>query len=536
MTNRTDMVSPNALVLTHALEKLRARDGLTPSRLENSRSVEAAPLFNLAAVRRHAAVHDTDLAQAALDVIKECVRENLHDSQRIVADAVLGLGTFSEAYTRHDIEPRVVSALHSGLLGRRRSVMLSNWRALHEALKLPEIRPPSDRALRGTIERDVLRELARQLIRREEYSLGSKSVVMPYASENSSPSLPRSRPGRVIVVGGAVMDATFRTKVLPQTGTSTEAYAFKLAPGGKGLKQAVAAARLGLEVALVAAVADDRFGHEIVDHLQDERVDTSLLSVVKDAHTPFTGVIEFELGDSLALNWPNRMEVHLDVRDIEKLSQHFAVCDAVLLTFEIPRETLEYTLALVNDLVESKPVAIVTPGQPYLETRISGQALSQIDYLVAQPWELGRYGPPDRQSLDIDAVARYILAYGVETLCVLAPAGGCNIYSETSLGTFSVPTFPSQYLEWSTARDAFCAALAAKLIDSGRQFSEEVALWASAAMSAAVADHPLPNPMPDRRRVEQLFERSRFSVNLRGAQVSDASDAYREQGQPSFPH
>ena len=46
--------------------------------------------------------------------------------------------------------------------------------------------PPSDRALRGTIERDVLRELARQLIRREEYSLGAKSVVMPYASENSS--------------------------------------------------------------------------------------------------------------------------------------------------------------------------------------------------------------------------------------------------------------------------------------------------------------------------------------------------------------
>ena len=36
--------------------------------------------------------------------------------------------------------------------------------------------------------------------------------------------------------------------------TLTEALGFSLAPGGKGLKQAVAAARLGLEVALVAAV------------------------------------------------------------------------------------------------------------------------------------------------------------------------------------------------------------------------------------------------------------------------------------------
>ena len=36
MTHRTDMGSPDAIVLTHALEKLRARDGLTSSRLETA--------------------------------------------------------------------------------------------------------------------------------------------------------------------------------------------------------------------------------------------------------------------------------------------------------------------------------------------------------------------------------------------------------------------------------------------------------------------------------------------------------------------
>ena len=97
-----------------------------------------------------------------------CVRENLRDSQRPVADAVLGLGVFSEAYTRHGVEARAVSALHSDLLGRRRGALLSNWRALHEALGLTPVEPPSDRALRGTIENEVLRELARQLIRRRD--------------------------------------------------------------------------------------------------------------------------------------------------------------------------------------------------------------------------------------------------------------------------------------------------------------------------------------------------------------------------------
>jgi ribokinase len=533
MTNRTDMVSPDALVLTHALEKLRARDGLTHSRLENSRSVEAAPLLGLAAVRRYAAVHDIELAQAALDVIKECVRENLRDSQRIVADAVLGVGAFSEAYAQHGIESRIVAALHSDLLGRRRSTLLANWRVLHEALSLISNTPPSDRALRGTIEREVLRELARQLIRREEYSLGAKSVVMPYASENSSRKVPMSRPGKVIVLGGAVMDATFHTKDIPPRGTSIEAYAFELAPGGKGLWQSVAAARLGLDVALVAAVADDRFGHEIVNRLRDEGVDTSLLKLIDDAHTPFTGVAEFELGDSIAFNWPNHMGVHLDTRDVDRLSPHFASYDAVLMTFEIPRETLEYTLSVLNRLDEPRPIVIVTPGQPYPDRGISGHALSQIDYVVAHPWELGRYAPADRRSFDLDVVARQLLAYGVETLCVPTD-GGCTVYSEP-LGTFNVPTISSPFKESSAGRDAFCAALVAKLIDSEGRFSEEVALWATTAMAAEIADHPLPNPMPDRRRVEQLLERSRFNIIPRGS-VSDSGDAYVEQRQSLFPH
>jgi sugar/nucleoside kinase (ribokinase family) len=297
----------------------------------------------------------------------------------------------------------------------------------------------------------------------------------------------------------------------------------------------VAAARLGLDVALIAAVANDRFGHEIVNHLRDEGVDTSLLKLVDDAHTPFTGVIEFELGDSLALNWPNQREVRLDIRDVDRLGQHFATCDAVMLTFEIPRETLEYTLSLLNRHDEAKPIVIVTPGQPYPDKGLSGQALSQIDYLVAHPWELGRYKPPDRQSFDIDVAARQLLAFGVETLCV-PNEGGCTVYSETPLGTFSVPTLPSSYKESSVARDAFCAALAAKLIDTGREFSEEIALWATAARAAEIADHPLPNPMPDRRRVQQLLERSRFDISPRVARISDAPDASPEEARPLFPH
>jgi ribokinase len=515
--NRIDMGSPDALLLAHALEKLRARDGLTHARLVNGQRTDAAALLRLGAVRRYAAVHQLQQEQAAVAVIRECVHENLDGSQRIVADAVLGLGAYAGTYLEYRIDPRVVQALSSDLLGRRRSALLSAWRDLHRALEIEPPDPPSDRSLRGTVEPATLAELARQLMRREVFSFGAKNAPAPSAGQEPPPH----RSGKIIVVGGAVMDARFRTKTMPPVGMSTEALSFDLVPGGKGLSQAVAAARMGHDVALVAAVARDRFGQEIVEHLRDEGVDTSLIKWVDDTRTPFTAVVELELGDSLALSWRNRRNVRLEARDLDAIGHRLRASDALLMTFEIPLSTLEYALHLVDQADRPRPVVIVTPGQPY-DTAISGRSLSRIDFLVAHEWELGQYAPPDRESFDVDAAARRLLAYGVENLCV-PNNGGCNIYSEP-LGTFSVPTFPSQYKESATARDAFCAGLAAKLIDRRGQFSEEVALWATAAMAAATADHPLPNPLPSRERVQQLLERSRFAVNPRYVQVSDTAD------------
>ncbi|TDO45256.1 ribokinase [Kribbella sp. VKM Ac-2527] len=514
MAERSDWDSPDALVLISVLEKLRARDGLTLARLQDGRNGVAAPLLGLAATRRYATVHDIELAPAALDVVGQCVRHTMTGTDQIVADAILALGLFADEYARHNVDSRAIQSLSADALGRRRSALLGNWRRLHESLGYAPGEPPSDRVLRGTTERDVLHELARQLIRREVYSVGSKSVVTPAPGEITSASTPVARRGKVIVVGGAVMDATFRTKNMPARETSSEAYGFDLSPGGKGLTQAVAAARLGLDVALIAAVADDRFGQEIIHYLRDEGVDTSLIKVVHDARTPFTGVIEMELGDSIAVNWRNQVEVRLDVRDVDQRSQELTNCDAVLVTFEIPRETVQQTLALVHTDDDDRPMVIVTPGQPYPDETISRHSLTHIDYLVAQAWELGRYASTSQERFDPDPVARNLLAYGVETLCLLVN-GGCTIYSESAHEAFLVPTFPSIYKGSSASRDAFCAALAAKLIDNDRVFSEQVALWAAAAMSCATADFPLSNSMPDRKRIEALLTRSKFTVSVR---------------------
>ncbi|TCO23218.1 ribokinase [Kribbella steppae] len=508
MTNRSDKQTADVLLLASVLEKLRTHDGLTIARLHANRSGIAAPLMDLAATRRFATVHELDLASAAFDLVANCVRDDLHGTQQIVADAILALGLHRDAYPHAGIDKRIAQSLYSTSLGRRRETLLNHWHRLHQALGQQPGEAPSDRALRGTTEPAVLRELANQLIRRDIYSVGSKTVTMMDAAPASA--VPSA--GRVIVVGGAVMDATFRTRTLPAPETSSEAYSFDLSPGGKGLNQAVAAARLGLQTSIIAAVADDRFGEEIVQYLQGEGVDTSLIKRVRGGRTPFTGVFEKELGDSIAVNWRNQAEVFLAREDIDDRREQLTGCDALLMTFEVPRETMQHTLAVAHRDPSSRPLAIVTPGQPYEDERISRDTFELIDYLVAHPWELGSFAPQGLAPFDPDPVARNLLSFGVETLCMLVN-GGCTVYSGPAHDVISVPTIPSIYKESWAARDAFCAALAAKLIENDRTFSGSVAIWAAAAMSCATADFPLSNSMPDRKRIDSLIARSPFIVN-----------------------
>ncbi|MGW7679682.1 carbohydrate kinase family protein [Kribbella sp. NPDC054772] len=490
-------------MLLHVLKELHS-DG-TPifSQLHSGRHDVVAPLLDLAAVRRYADAHAASPEVSALAVVGDCVRE-LAGTEQIVADAALGVGAFVDEYALHQIDRRSIRELSDAALSRRRRMLLETWPRFHEALGHQRTEVPTETDLRESLEPAALRAVAHQLVRRDVYSAGSTNSIKSSTATRAE----RTR-GRIIVVGSAVMDVTLRISDFPRLETSTEADDCAFTPGGKGLTQAVAAARLGHEVSLVAAIADDRWGMEIISYLRKHNVDTSLLKVVPDARTPITCVLEMDLGESAAAYWRNDKEIRLDPWDCDELIPEFAACDALLTTFEVPRETVEHVLAELPKSPEDRPLTIVTAAQPRRHARLGAKSLERVDYLVAHPWELQRLASGSRHSFDPDAGARSFLESGVTAVCLML-RGGCTVYSRTAHDVIQAPVAASVYKESAAARDAYCAALADGLIQSNRQFSRRSALWASAAMSAAIADFPLPNSLPSAERIEASMARSQF--------------------------
>ena len=74
--------------------------------------------------------------------------------------------------------------------------------------------------------------------------------------------------GKIVVIGSSNTDMVVQYNNLPKPGETVLGGKFIMNPGGKGANQAVAAARVGGAVTVIANVGDDVLGQEAVKGVQ----------------------------------------------------------------------------------------------------------------------------------------------------------------------------------------------------------------------------------------------------------------------------
>jgi ribokinase len=132
---------------------------------------------------------------------------------------------------------------------------------------------------------------------------------------------------RIVVVGSVNLDLVVRVPRLPQPGETVAGAALERVPGGKGANQAVACARLGAAVTMVAAVGNDAFADEALVGLRDAGVQLDLRRV--DAQTG-VALIEVDAeGETTIVVSPGANGV---LGAVGELPPH----DAVLCQLEVP--------------------------------------------------------------------------------------------------------------------------------------------------------------------------------------------------------
>ena len=143
---------------------------------------------------------------------------------------------------------------------------------------------------------------------------------------------------RVLVVGSINMDLVVETDEFPAPGETLLGRRFATYPGGKGANQAVAARRLGAQVAMLGCVGRDAFGRELSDRLAAEGIDLRHLRTDGEASTGVAAITVSRAENSIVVVPGANHRLSPD--DVIAAGEAFAEADVVLCQLEIPLATV----------------------------------------------------------------------------------------------------------------------------------------------------------------------------------------------------
>lgn len=174
---------------------------------------------------------------------------------------------------------------------------------------------------------------------------------------------------KIIVIGSANTDMVVKSKSLPLPGQTILGGNFFMNAGGKGANQAVAAARLGGNVTLVAKLGNDIFGTQTIAGLQKENINTSYVFVDETAPSGTALIMVNDDGENCIVVAPGA-NARLLPADIELVTE-LPAAEIILMQLEIPLATIE-AVATIAKTNHQKVIINPAPAQPLDDTLLDG--------------------------------------------------------------------------------------------------------------------------------------------------------------------
>ena len=257
---------------------------------------------------------------------------------------------------------------------------------------------------------------------------------------------------KIVVVGTSNVDIVVRTPHIPRPGETVVGSDWIQAAGGKGANQAVAAARLGAQVHLVACIGTDVFGNATWDNLRQEGLDLTHVRRLEAAPTGIALIIVDDKGQNSIAVAPGANS-RLSPQLVQEAAKDILDCDAVLIQLEIPLETAEYAASLAK---QGRATVILNPApaQPLNEA-----FLRSVDILTPNEVEASVLaGLPVSDLASAEKAARALLARGPRQVIITLGSEGALLGSQGTMA--HIPGFPVKAADTTAAGDAFNGALA----------------------------------------------------------------------------
>jgi ribokinase len=284
----------------------------------------------------------------------------------------------------------------------------------------------------------------------------------------------------VCVVGSANLDLVAGAARIPMPGETVLGTSYAEHPGGKGLNQAVAAARSGAAVVFAGAVGSDAAGDRLRAVLAEEAIDATALST---SHLP-TGralIVVDEHGENSIVVVPGS---NATVAPPDPLP----AARVVLCQLEIPIRTVSAVLA------DARARGSRTVLNPAPAAALPPTLLAACDVIV-----------PNEHEVELLGGVEALLRAGCGAVVVTRGGAGVDIHLADAPSTHVAP-FAVDVVDTTGAGDAFCGSLAARLA-AGDPLGTAVR-WAAAAGALATTVPGAVPAQPHATAIRELVARN----------------------------
>jgi ribokinase len=292
----------------------------------------------------------------------------------------------------------------------------------------------------------------------------------------------------ILVLGSANMDLVVRQPRLPKPGETMFGSSFDTVPGGKGLNQAVAAARAGGDVGFLGAVGRDAFGAALIECLREAGVDTHGVSEMDEpTGTAHISVLDGGENAIVVVSGANGAITTLDDDSQRRIED----CHYLVAQFERPIELISEAFVVARGM-GIQTVLTPAPVQP-----VDPALLQLVDVLIPNAQEACELAGVDDETEAAIALSRS------GALVVMTRGSRGALVARDGAVLLEVPPRKVEPVDTTAAGDTFAGALVAFLAEGA---TLEAALTAATvAASISVTRPGASTSMPMRAEIDALL-------------------------------
>lgn len=258
----------------------------------------------------------------------------------------------------------------------------------------------------------------------------------------------------ILVIGSLNADLMVQVDELPVPGETLTGNSYEILPGGKGMNQAICAAKLGANVTMAGCVGVDENATLLLNTLKENKVDHSHIRQIPDVSTGMA-IVTSSPKDNQIIVVPGANAL-VDKEYIDSIRHVIREADMVIVQFEIPLETVCYVI----DICQEEQVSIILNPAP--ANSIDPQYIEKVNYIIPNETELESIFQDDYKT---------ILAKYPNKMIMSAGEHGAYYHDGTKLVNCKARTV--EVVDTTGAGDAFNGALAVALLE-GKKLEDAV--------------------------------------------------------------